>query len=276
VRYISPDGRWRLMRYDYYDRGGFGESMAQLRLQTKSGSQTERIIYDGYGIGSVRWVSRDRIIVADAGSSEEHLIALPSGREVTNISAPLIVIAVGLTLFAGLCVCVAVLLLGHGFAGRTLRFRRLVLSSALVLLVVFVVTPSALFAGFLFGAFDGPDAFDAVMPANRSRFAEVGALNEGLAYVRVGKKWGYVDKAGSIVIKPRFALADDFSEGLALVQPHADGKYGYIDKTGKMVIGARFKDAADFHYGVAGVTLGKRDVVIDKAGKIVCIIEYIH
>jgi hypothetical protein len=46
-------------------------------------------------------------------------------------------------------------------------------------------------------------------------------------------KNGYIDKAGKVVIEPRFDVVGEFSEGLAVVS--IGGKWGYIDKTGKYV-----------------------------------------
>jgi hypothetical protein len=46
---------------------------------------------------------------------------------------------------------------------------------------------------------------------------EIKASHEGLAAVKVGEKWGYIDKVGNIVIAPKFNDADWFSEGVAAV-----------------------------------------------------------
>ncbi len=64
-------------------------------------------------------------------------------------------------------------------------------------------------------------------------------------------KWGYMDRAGKVVIEPQYDGAWDFSEGLACV-----GKgllRGYIDGTGKMVIEPRFGWAGSFSSGMAPV-----------------------
>ena len=55
-------------------------------------------------------------------------------------------------------------------------------------------------------------------------------FSEGLAPVKDGEYWGYIDKTGKMVIPATFESADEFSEGLACVQK--DGKYGYVDKKG--------------------------------------------
>jgi len=68
-------------------------------------------------------------------------------------------------------------------------------------------------------------------------------FHEGLAAVGtseggVGRNWGYINQSGTVVVKRQYSFADDFSEGLAGVA--IDGKYGFIDKAGRMVIPARF------------------------------------
>lgn len=42
-------------------------------------------------------------------------------------------------------------------------------------------------------------------------------------------KWGYIDKSGEFIIKPKFDDALDFCDGVAPVE--VDDKYGYIVKS---------------------------------------------
>src|SRR5688500_6641363 len=51
-----------------------------------------------------------------------------------------------------------------------------------------------------------------VIPA---RFDEAGQFSDGLAAVRIGAKFGYIDKQGTIVIQPQFDFANPFAEGVA-------------------------------------------------------------
>lgn len=74
-------------------------------------------------------------------------------------------------------------------------------------------------------------------------------FSEGLAAVKLGSKWGYVDNRGEVVIAPQFDGALSFSEGLAPVC--IGGKWGYIDKAGKRVIEPQFDMAGLFSDGVA-------------------------
>ena len=71
-------------------------------------------------------------------------------------------------------------------------------------------------------------------------------FSEGLAAVRKGNKWGYIDKNGKEVIPCQYEDAWDFSEGLAMVQTRKLKKEGqegnfrnclkYINKHGDIII----------------------------------------
>ena len=84
-------------------------------------------------------------------------------------------------------------------------------------------------------------------------------------------KFGYIDKKGKIVIKPRFDDTLGFSEKLAGVK--IGDKWGYIDKEGEIVIMPRFDDVEDFSEGLAGVKTGDKWSYIDKEGKMVKVIN---
>jgi RNA polymerase sigma factor (sigma-70 family) len=74
-------------------------------------------------------------------------------------------------------------------------------------------------------------------------------------------KWGYVDSRGKMVIRPQYRRAWEFSEGLAMVIPEADGedgrpKVGYIDRDGRTVIPPKFDNGCGFSDGLACVNVG--------------------
>ncbi len=103
------------------------------------------------------------------------------------------------------------------------------------------------------------------------RLQEGEALSEGLVVAGVRDRhrsfrWGYVDRSGRWVIRPRFRAADAFSEGLAAVQaagtkddlgPNGWGYHGFIDRSGAFVIPPRhrFGPAGPFSEGLAPVAM---------------------
>jgi len=99
--------------------------------------------------------------------------------------------------------------------------------------------------------------------------------------------WGYMDRAGKVVIKPSFFDAGLFSEGMALVSDE-NGDYFFIDRTGKYIWGPNTigMDRAvfdtlrltlgPFREGVAKVTEKGLFGYIDKTGKKVLEPQYIE
>ncbi|HBH3655659.1 TPA: WG repeat-containing protein [Clostridioides difficile] len=92
------------------------------------------------------------------------------------------------------------------------------------------------------------------------------AFKDGLARVKVGDKWGFIDKEGNEVIKPQFDGAYPFFEDLAAIKK--DGKWGFIDKEGNEVIKPQFNNTYHFSNGLAKVVL-KEYGYVDKNGEIV-------
>jgi len=91
----------------------------------------------------------------------------------------------------------------------------------------------------------------------------------------VGKKAGYINKEGQIVIPARYLWARNFGDGLARVG--VTGGVDYIDETGRSVI--RLKKATQagtrgFRKGIAALQVGTKWGFIDKTGKTVIPANY--
>jgi serine/threonine protein kinase len=97
------------------------------------------------------------------------------------------------------------------------------------------------------------------------QFEDASGFANGLALVKVGSKYGYIDKSGKQVISSQFDDAWDFADGLALVK--VGSKHGYIDKSGKQVISPQFDDVYGFADGLARLKVGSKHGYIDKSGK---------
>jgi hypothetical protein len=96
----------------------------------------------------------------------------------------------------------------------------------------------------------------------KQRFSEdLGAVAVG---EKAGKRWGFIDRTGTWVLRPAYDDADTFHEGLAAVR--VNNRYGYIDKKGAFVISPQFDEASLFSRGIARVTFSGKEAFINKAG----------
>lgn len=141
----------------------------------------------------------------------------------------------------------------------------------------------------------------------------VSKFSEGLAVVKKGEQYFYIDASGKIVIgrnenytnaedfkgglarvfNPRFGnhyidkrgnirvttesyhyLFGDFSEGLAKLCNSRNQKFGYISENGVLVIPYSFTWANDFHCGLALVKKGNSIYYIDKFGNPIIKVKY--
>ena len=116
----------------------------------------------------------------------------------------------------------------------------------------------------------------------KPRFQLAQPFSEGLAGVSVctdrGWRWGFIDESGEFVIKPRFHDSKSFREGLAGVQ--LGDKWGFINKRGKMIVDPKLDDeyGVDFEYreGLSAVKINKKYGYIDPAGKLVIPADFDH
>ena len=95
-------------------------------------------------------------------------------------------------------------------------------------------------------------------------------VSVSLTPMRFGEEYGYVDEEGRLTIKPQFALAFPYSDGLARVAvPHPVYRlvYGYIDREGAFSISPHFVDALDFAEGYAPAVISVQWGFIDRTGR---------
>ncbi|MCO5268664.1 MAG: WG repeat-containing protein [Brumimicrobium sp.] len=76
------------------------------------------------------------------------------------------------------------------------------------------------------------------------------SYSQELALVKEKDLFGYINKSGEEVIKPKFAKAESFSDGYAAAMT-SDKKWGYIDVKGEWVIQPEYQKAKKFNSGWA-------------------------
>ncbi|MCE5198650.1 MAG: WG repeat-containing protein [Armatimonadota bacterium] len=95
--------------------------------------------------------------------------------------------------------------------------------------------------------------------------------SDELMAIRVGNKYGFIDKHGKTVIPPRFDNVESFQEGVAAVA--VNGKWGLINRVGKFVVKPVYHDLDYLSEGMASVTKGEewgfRRALVDKTGKLI-------
>lgn len=118
------------------------------------------------------------------------------------------------------------------------------------------------------------------------KFDNAGSFSEGLAAVKVGDKWGFIDKTGKMVIEPQFnprqaQFNSRFSDGLAAVNFEeatdpartvgSATRWGFIDKTGVVAINPQFAgdyySPPSFSEGLAAIRAELKWGYIDKTGR---------
>lgn len=99
------------------------------------------------------------------------------------------------------------------------------------------------------------------------QYDQVAEMSEGLAAVKKGSKWGYIDSKGKLVIHVKFDDAGSFNEGIAPVR--LAGKWTYIDKNGKQITNLLFDRVFPFCNGVGVVIKGNDYGAIDARGKMI-------
>lgn len=97
------------------------------------------------------------------------------------------------------------------------------------------------------------------------RFDTPGQFNEGLAPVKKGQNWGFINKKGNWKIQPHYEAAKKFQEGLAAVRTTSG--WGYINQNGDWHILPKFDRAKSYSNGLAAVKKGNDWGYINKKGQ---------
>jgi hypothetical protein len=90
-----------------------------------------------------------------------------------------------------------------------------------------------------------------------------------LFLIHEGKRYGYIDESGTIVLKlpAQVDLAYPFAEGLAAIR--IDGKRAFINTEGKIVIPPQFTETGDFREGLAWARIEDKEGMINQRGEFV-------
>ncbi len=96
------------------------------------------------------------------------------------------------------------------------------------------------------------------------KYDAAGPFSNGLARVKKGIKWGYIDSTGSVIIPLKYNEVENFYDNLARVR--LGQKWGLMDASGKEIIKPTFDAIYEFKDGKAKVLLDKQEYYMNKQG----------
>jgi len=100
------------------------------------------------------------------------------------------------------------------------------------------------------------------------KYQYVGHFYDGLAKVKLEKKWGFIDTLGRVVVKPKYDQAENFSEGLARVRISQKG-WGLVNTKGVEILKPMFDFIGEFIGDEAVVRASGKEGFIDRAGNLI-------
>ena len=103
------------------------------------------------------------------------------------------------------------------------------------------------------------------------KYNEAYAFDNGLAYVCINNKCGFINTKGEVVVPLVYDFDNFFSRGMEfhedLARVKLNEKWGFVNKNGKVVIPLMYTWAYDYEDGLAKVDLGNYKYIhIDKKG----------
>ncbi len=140
-----------------------------------------------------------------------------------------------------------------------------------------LLLPFLLMAAAVPLAFGQPAALTPALVETVQGCTSIGGFHENISVVCKNGRYGYIRRDGSWVVRPKYEMAFDFSEGRGAVVKN--GRLGFVDSKGKEVIVCAY-DYDDerrmwldvypyaFHNGMMVVELHGDDGVIDRNGKV--------
>ena len=96
----------------------------------------------------------------------------------------------------------------------------------------------------------------------------VRSFSDGKAAIRIGDKWGFINRDGKIVIEPAFSDVMMFYKNLTFVQGGALDKWALIDSTGKFITDYQFENIvySDVLFAFVMENLSDDPFFIDRKG----------
>jgi hypothetical protein len=102
----------------------------------------------------------------------------------------------------------------------------------------------------------------------KPQFEDGKDFKDGYAIIKISGKYGVIDSKGKIIVNPIYVDIQSFCEGLARIK--MNGLYGFIDSKGQIKIKPQFEYAFDFFGGLAKIKISGKFGLINNKGEIIC------
>ena len=100
-----------------------------------------------------------------------------------------------------------------------------------------------------------------------------GPFCDGIATIKVNRKWGFVTSSGTVLVSPKYDEVEKFSGGLARVRMgssgHNAGGWGLVNTDGQEIVPPIYEWIYDFENGEAKVKRAGQENFINRNGRIV-------
>ena len=104
------------------------------------------------------------------------------------------------------------------------------------------------------------------------KYQEIRNFNYGMAAVKRGNKWGYINSNGTEVVSCIYDEVEDFKEGYGTVK--ISGKCGVVNTDGKETIKPSYDNILSFSHGLAAAYKDKKLGYINGKGDIIIPFDY--
>jgi len=151
--------------------------------------------------------------------------------------------------------------------------------SKIIIVGIFLLSLTEVYAQPIFsfkdekGKFGFKDASGKILVQPKYDYAS--KYENGLVYVNIGKKYGYVNRNGVEVIPVIYDQVGYREKNIGLVWVYINSKYGYVDTTNKEVIPIKYSWLdSEFKNGVAKASIDQKYGLINRAGEEIVPIIY--
>ncbi len=103
---------------------------------------------------------------------------------------------------------------------------------------------------------------------SEKKYEYQGPFCNGLAKVKVNKKWGFIDTTGAMIVSPKYDEVENFNDGLARIRVSQKG-WGLLNTSGVEIVKPMFIWIYDFENGKAKVKAGGQEGFIDRNGNLI-------